>query len=120
MSAIITIRPIVAGREPDLREFVAALRGPRRGDWAESQRRLGTRRHSWTIISGEPALAVTCAEAADPAEVERRLGSSNHPFDIWYREQLDSLLGDPLPAETLLDSSAPAGPWRGWGLRRWR
>jgi hypothetical protein len=120
VSAIITIRPVAPGRESELREFVATLRTERRVDWAESQRRLGTRKHSFTMTEGEPTLVVMYAEAADPTEADRRLASSDHPFDVWYRERLDSLLEAPLPAETLLDPSPPPGPWRGFRLRRWR
>ena len=114
MAATITIAPIIEGMVEDWRAFVGELRGPRRIEWAQSQRRRGITRQVVTLAEGEAALAVVYTEAADIEEAAARLADSDDPFDSWYREQMASLHDDPYDTEVVFDSAPKPGPWRGW------
>ncbi|MEE9582671.1 MAG: hypothetical protein V3W36_07005 [Acidimicrobiia bacterium] len=114
MAATITIAPIVEGMVEDWRAFVGELQGPRRIEWAQSQRRRGITRQVVTLAEGEAALAVLYTEAADVEQARKLLADSDDPFDSWYRQQLASLHQEPYDTEVVFDSAPKPGPWRGW------
>lgn len=116
MAAQISLTPIRSGRTDDWRDFIAELRGSRRIEWAQSQRRRGITREVISLASGDEDLAIVYSESADHDKASERLAGSDDPFDEWYRSRLDDLLDEPLDAEVVFDSAPKPGPWR--GLRR--
>lgn len=109
-----SIAPIKAGMVGEWREFVAELRGPRRIEWAQSQRRRGITRQVVSLTEGEPALSVVYTESRDATTATTGLNGSTTPFDVWYRDQIERLHETALPAEVVFDSAPRPGPWRGW------
>jgi aminoglycoside phosphotransferase len=88
--------------------------GARRIEWAQSQRRRGITRQVVSLIEhGGAHLAVVFSEGGDPAAAVRAIADSNEAFDMMW-EQLSELHGEPLPAETTLDTAPRPGPWKGW------
>jgi hypothetical protein len=67
-----------------------------------------------SIAGTDQLLAVVYTEATDPSEAVDLLAASDAEFDTWYRARLAELLADPMPSETVFDSSPKPGPWRGW------
>jgi len=110
----ITIAPIAEGMVDEWREFVNELRGPRRIEWAQSQRSRGISRQVMALTEGDPVLAVVYTEAGDTEQAGRRLADSVDAFDVWYRERVAALHGDSYATEVAFDSAPKPGPWRGW------
>lgn len=111
--AHVTVNPIDADRTDEWRGFVAALAGPRRIEWAQSQRRRGITREVISLAPGDPDSAVVYVETNDPVRSAEVLSASDHPFDEWYRSRLDELLGPASDVEVVFDSAPRPGPWRG-------
>lgn len=118
MASLITLFPISPGMTAEWRAFVSELHGPRRAEWAQSQRNRGIRREVISFASGRQDFAVVYSESADHDLAARRLRESSDPFDQWYRERVAALLDTPLHTEMVFDSAPKPGPWR--GMRLWR
>lgn len=115
MAATITIRPVAPGKLDDWRAFHAELMGPRRIEWAQSQRRRGITRQVVSLAqNGDHAFAIVFTEGRDPTASLRTLGDSNDQFDLWLRERVRDLHGDALASEVTLDTAPRPGSWRGW------
>ena len=115
MAATITVRPIAAGKLGDWRAFHAELMGARRIEWAQSQRRRGITRQVVSLIEhGGAHLAVVFSEGRDPAAAVRAIADSSEAFDVWMWGRIQDLHGEPLTAETTLDTAPRPGPWKGW------
>lgn len=114
MAAQIDLFPIADGMVAEWRAFVADLRGPRRIEWAQSQRRRGIVREVISLVSDGRDLVAVYTESPDHAAAETMLQTSDDPFDRWYRDRRASLLGDRYDTETMFDSAPRPGPWRGW------
>ena len=114
MAATVTIAPIATDKLDDWRAFVDDLSGTRRTEWAQSQRRRGITKQVITIGTLDPPVAVVYTETEDATQADARLAASADPFDIWFREQVTELHGDPYETEVVFDSSPRRGPWRGW------
>ena len=121
MPASITITPLDPDRVAAWRAFYDDLSGPRRASWAQSQRRRGVRREAvWLAEGHRGPAAVVLVEGPDPQASGRALETSDHPFDVWFREQLKRLTGESITGEAVFDSRVRPGSWREWGkgLRR--
>ena len=122
MAVSIVIAPIAPDRLEEWRAFHAELMGPRRGRWAESQRRRGVTREAaflWEAPSG-PA-AVYLFEGTEASEALDRLGAGGNEFDDWLRTRLAALHTDLAFPRRVADTRPAPGAWR--GLRRlggWR
>lgn len=113
MAAQIDLLPITDGMTDEWRVFVAELRGPRRIEWAQSQRRRGIVREVISLVSAAPDLVAVYTESPDHERADGLLEASDDPFDRWYRDRRSALLGSPLDTEILFDSAPRPGPWRG-------
>lgn len=115
MAANITVRPIADGKLDEWREFHASLMGSRRIEWAQSQRRRGITRQVISLVQeGGRNLAVMFTEGRDPQAALEALDDSTDAFDVWLMERVSALHGEPLSAETTLDTAPRPGPWKGW------
>jgi hypothetical protein len=117
--AVLVIAAVVDGRTPEWRAFHADLAGPRRAEWVQSQRRRGIKREVIWLTDGsdgsDGAVSVTVLEGEDPGASLRHLESSNHPFDVWYRERWGEVhVADSIYAEPIFDTKLGPGLWRGW------
>lgn len=113
MAATVTIAPIREGNLDAWHDFVAELKGGRRIEWAQSQRRRGVTRQVITLALGDSALAVVYSEAGDVEAAAVLLAASDDPFDTWYRSRIEELHETPIQAEVVFDSAPRPGPWRG-------
>jgi len=114
VAATITIAPIATDKVAEWRAFIAELRGSRRIEWAQSQRRRGINRQVITLADAEPPLAVVYTETGDVEEAALRLAESNDSFDVWYRRRVEELYDESYNTEVVFDSAPRPGPWRGW------
>ena len=113
MAATISIAPITPGREEDWDEFIAELRGPRRIEWAQSQRRRGITRQVVSKTVADMSYALVYSEVNDGDEAARLLAESTDQFDVWLRTRVAELHGAWVPTEVAFDSAPKPGPWRG-------
>jgi len=115
VAASIVVRPVTAGRLDEWRAFHAELLGPRRIEWAQSQRRRGITRQVVSLVAhGDTHLAVVFSEGRDPVAALRALEDSNDAFDVWMVDRVRALHGAPLASEMTLDTAPRPGPWKGW------
>jgi len=111
----IVIAPITEGRLDDWRLFHAELMGPRRGEWAESQRRRGiTRQVVFLWSDPDGPSAVYLMEGSEAGEAMAGLESSSDPFDIWLQGNFAELHGALEFPSPISDTRPPPGAWRGW------
>jgi len=111
----IVIAPITEGRLGDWRLFHAELMGPRRGEWAESQRRRGITRQVvflWSDSAGPSVVYLMEGSEAESAMAD--LDSSDDPFDVWLRGRFADLHGDLGFPASISDTRPPSGAWRCW------
>lgn len=116
MSTYAFARPLAAGKSDELRRFMSEATGPRRAEHDELMRRYHlTKRYGWIQETPMGDMYVTYLEATDDfLEDNRRYAASTHPFDVWFKQQLGSILGmdfnQPFPpgfVEVLLESHEP-------------
>lgn len=90
---------VSADQEEPWRRFLQELSGPRRGEYAESRRRLGISAESmW--FAPKPSgggIVVVILESEEPQwtfkRALRELAASVVPFDLWYGVQMRRLFG---------------------------
>jgi hypothetical protein len=115
MAVSIVIAPIAPDRVEDWHAFHAVLTGPRRGEWAESQRRRGVTREAvffWESPSGPAAVYLFEGVGADDAL--DRLRAGEHQFDDWLRTRMAALHSSLDVPQRVFDTRPAAGAWRGW------
>lgn len=94
--------PITPGRTGDVRDFMAALEGSRKGDYAASERRIGIVKESWFLQEGPSGdLLVAYMESPDFAKALASFGQSTDEFDVWFKQRMAEVTGvdlnQPLP-----------------------
>lgn len=116
MPAALVLAPVAQDRIADWRAFHAELTGPRRGEWAQSQRRRGVVREAvWLLHDQAGVTACYLIEAAEPRAARHALRTSGDPFDVWFREHWDAVHRSPeTVTEAVFDTRVRAGAWRGW------
>ena len=96
--------PVLPDKLEAWKEFHEQLDGLRRWDFEDQQRRLGLIRHRvWLQDTPDGHVALVVQEGEDPERARALLAASNHPFDVWFKEQVLELHGLDL-------SQAPAEP----------
>jgi len=115
VAAALSLTPIADGKLDEWRVLHAELMGPKRIEWAQSQRRRGvTRQVVSLVMDGDRPLAALFTEAADPEGALRALHESTEPFDRWLVERLGAVLDAPMTVTPVVDTAPRPGPWRGW------
>lgn len=85
---------ILSGRSEAWRRFCQTLMGSRREAYAASRRRLGIcREEGWLVTTTESDLVVVTAAATAADRLGPRMLHADRPFDHWYRQQLQQILG---------------------------
>lgn len=86
----IVLAPILPERLEAQLRLAEQLSGSRRAEWEDYLRRYSLTRHrSWLAQSPAGPLAVIAVEGPGAAEMMPRFATSEHPFDRWFRAELE-------------------------------
>jgi hypothetical protein len=102
--------PILPGKTPAWRAFIAELNGPRRQEFADSRRRAGVREQTFLQQTPMGDLVIVTLEGDDPASSFGQLMTGTDAFSQWFGEQAMAAHGDlplpttGLPSELVVDS----------------
>ena len=96
--------PVRPGRRDELVEFMRDVDGPRHGELAATERRIGvTREVIFLADGGDHDLLVMYLEGESLAESLGGFIGSREPFDVWFKERFAACTGvdlnDPPPLE---------------------
>ena len=88
MATVAFALPCLPGGAAHLRDFSQELNGSRRSEFEDFNRRLGLSKHN-CYIQGSPQgeLTIVYLESEDLARAFQYLATSDHPFDVWFRDQ---------------------------------
>src|SRR5262245_37919419 len=84
--------PIPADKTEAFRRFFAETMGPRREGFDDFQRRQGVRNERYYLQTGPDGDVFIIVGEGDLKPVAE-IFDSTHPFDRWFREQNQSILG---------------------------
>ena len=100
---MVMTNPVPPERFDAWRAAVAEMAGPRRAEFAEARRRQGIHRQIvWVQQTPEGPREILLMETPDPARAFTEMATSQHPFDVWFRQMLLDTTGT--------DLTQPAGP----------
>ena len=102
MAAYAFTVPVLPGQEEADRRFFAELQGPRRAEYEAAWRGLGVRAERvWHQPTPQGTMAVVYLEADDVGRFFAGLATSDDPFVVWWRGQIQAIHGgdltQPLP-----------------------
>lgn len=93
--------PCLPGGADKLRQLAEACRGPRRDEFNDFHQRVGLDRESWYLQQTPQGELFVLYLEGDPVGAIGKLAVSDHPFDVWFREQAKQIHGvdfsQPLP-----------------------
>jgi hypothetical protein len=93
--------PCLPGGAERLRRLAEECHGPRRREFDEFHERLGLSAERWYLQQTPQGELFLLYLEGDPAGAMAKLASSDHPFDVWFREQAKGIHGvdftQPLP-----------------------
>lgn len=102
MDRVCLVLPILPGKAEDARAFQKELDGPRKSEYAASERNIGIDKEVW-FISSTPSGDQFVAYMESP-DFNKALGmfvQSRDDFDMWFKERLANATGvdlnDPPP-----------------------
>jgi hypothetical protein len=104
MDQICLVVPIKPGMTADAKDFMQELEGPRKGDYDQSERRIGISKEVWYLASAPGGdQFVVYMESADFGRALSLFSGSRDEFDVWFKRRLADSTG--------LDLNVPpAGP----------
>jgi hypothetical protein len=94
MDRICLVLPMLPGKTEDAREFQRELDGPRKPEYAASERNIGIDKEVWFIAStpsGDQLVAYM--ESPDFNKALGMFVQSRDEFDMWFKERLASATG---------------------------
>ena len=96
--------PILPGKAAAARAFQGELDGPRKDEYARSERARGIVKELW-FLQETPAgdIFVVYLESPDAARALDQFAASREAFDVWFKRQLAEVTGVDL-------NSPPPGP----------
>lgn len=114
MVSIAFAAPILPGKEDACRRLAQEMAGPRRNEYEASRRRLGlTTDRLYLQHTPQGTLLIVYGEGDHPEQTSERLATSQDPFDVWFRQQAQDILGQDLtqplpgpPSEQILEWQA--------------
>lgn len=103
MDKITIAGPLFPGKEEPWRRFVQELAGSRAVECEMMKQRLGIRNlEVWLVrvprASYKGEMVMVHLEAEDLEKLTQRLEASEHPFDLWLKDQLSEYHGFPEPS----------------------
>jgi hypothetical protein len=94
MSSLALAVPIVPGKTEVWKRLIAEVTGPRRADTDGFHARLGVDKVNWYLQQTPLGdLFVLHMEGQDPAGAFVSWAQSEHPYDVWFKKQLEPLYG---------------------------
>jgi hypothetical protein len=97
-------RRVNPGRADQLRQWLAQVNGPRRKEALATLVDEGCTHEQALLIEGsEGPVIVYVMEVEDIEVSEAAVKSSGHPIDADHKRVMEEAVGEPLPAELLLD-----------------
>jgi hypothetical protein len=100
----VAIRPVKPGRAGQLRAWLAEVNGSRREEALATLADEGcTHEQAFLIEGAEGPLLIYVMEVDDIEASQEAARSSAHPIDAVHKRVMERSVGDPLPAELLLD-----------------
>src|SRR5262245_46120205 len=94
MASLASAFPIQPGKFEAWKRFAAEMAGPRRAEHEASRQRLGmTKERAYLQQTPQGDMAIVYMEANDVGQVFQGLATSQDPFDVWFREQVNDLHG---------------------------
>src|ERR1051326_2960801 len=85
--------PCLPGGAEKLRAVAAACAGSRREEFEDFHRRVGLTGERWFLQQTPQGELVIVTLDGDAAGSMKKLGASDHPFDVWFREQVRQVHG---------------------------
>jgi hypothetical protein len=107
--------PILPGKTPEWRTWMAELNGSRHVEFANSRRRAGV--HEVTFLQSTPMgdLVIVTLEGDDPGRAFGKMTSADDAFSSWFAERAKEIHGVDLTvrptgslSELVVDSEATA------------
>lgn len=96
--------PCLPGGGDRLRRLAEECSGPRRDEFADFHERVGLSSERWYLQQTPQGELFVLYLEGDPAGAIGKLAVSDHPFDVWFREQAKEIhgvdFGRPLPGPT--------------------
>lgn len=93
MKTLLFVNPLKAGKFSEYKKFVAEITGPRKKEYVDLLKRYHLKTANvWHQKIGDKEYIIVYHEIA--GEVKDPLAawsSSTHPFDVWFKEQLNNL-----------------------------
>ena len=94
MALMAVVIPILPGKTPAWREFIAELNGPRHDEFAASRKAVGV--HERTFLQQTPMgdLVIVTLEGDDPGRSFGQMLTATDEFSKWFGEQAMAAHGD--------------------------
>jgi len=110
MASVAYALPIQPGKSQQSRNFASELAGPRKAEHHAQRKAHGfTSIRVWRQRTPQEMIIV-CAEADDLDQALNNHATSNHPFDQWFKQNVQEITGLSLdrnfsaqPADLVLD-----------------
>jgi dTDP-4-dehydrorhamnose 3,5-epimerase len=86
--------PILPGKTDDARAFLRELEGPRKGEFDQSERRIGISKELWylaSLPSGDQLVGYM--EANNFGQAVEQFSASQDPFDLWFKKRMADVTG---------------------------
>ncbi len=103
MATLAFALPCLPGGDEFLRNFSLDLNGSRNEEFEGFNSRLGLKKHNCYLMqTPQGPLAIVYLESDDMLGAFQKLAISDHPFDVWFRDQAAQVHGvdfaKPFPA----------------------
>jgi hypothetical protein len=94
MDQVCLVVPVQAGKSDDARAFKRELEEQRKGNYAQSERRIGIEKEVWFLAgTGSGDLLVSYMESEDFANALRLFSASQDEFDLWFKRRFADSTG---------------------------
>jgi len=94
MTQVAMMMPILPGKTTKLEEFAKTLTGPRKKEFAESEKLFKTSKESWFVQNTSAGdMCIVYAEMKDPEKNLADWMASKRPFELWLKEQIKDITG---------------------------
>ena len=97
--------PVIFGKSEAARAFMRDLEGPRKGEFATSEQRIGIVKEAWYLQhTPQGDLLLAYMESPDFPNALQQFSRSKDVFDQWFKQQLLQVTGVDLntpPSEPL-------------------
>ena len=91
---LLLVSPILPGQTEACRRFVQRINDGWGDAYTASRAGMGIHEEQiWIHETAAAATVIFLIEARSPDAVLQALASSQHPFDRWFRQQVQALLG---------------------------